>query len=70
MRGDLEDLREGFKQAIAKLPDYKRAMAWEYVNALNAEGGRLKVELQAASEKLLTQYNVIATLADNAKDKL
>lgn len=43
------ELRQGFVEAIEKLPDYKRANAWEFVKALEARIAAYDEEMDRAS---------------------
>lgn len=47
---DLDNLREAFKSAVARLPDYKRTDAWSYVAALELRIQAKDKEIQQLAE--------------------
>lgn len=65
---DLMRLRSGFQDAIEKLPDYKRAAAWEYVNAL---GTQLKAEIDSLTVHITTNpFTQIACSVDADNERI
>jgi hypothetical protein len=61
-------LEENFKEAIAKLPDYKRTACWEYIKALRARSDELKQETERLMEQIHPQHPGLRPSAPVARE--
>ena len=61
MAKNIGDLEQSFREAVAKLPDYKRAAVWEYVNELTTTIKRHERESNDLAQQIVDLTAVVKT---------